>query len=519
MSPRTTTFLLSALVALLGSQVNVNAQAVASSASSAVASAGQASITATSLLPSSQSVATPVAATPTVTVNTEGLPVTALATNLPDGYSVPDLASITANMPPATTVPLDTTYSAGASPTGVAGAPPIPTSFPVVAEYPPLDAKPPTDSAQVQQWLSELDLSDVPDFGQTTGACYNSPEAAAQKERCWWTCGGCTRSTDITVCPDKLDWGLSYDDGPSPYTPLLLDYLNANDLKTTFFVVGSRVLSRPEMVISEYMSGHQISVHTWSHPYLTNLTNAEIVAELGWTMKVIKDTIGVTPRTFRPPYGDIDDRVRAVAAKMGLTPIIWTTGNGVIFDTDDWNIPGGRANGQTSLARFNTILETAEQLDTGFIVLQHDLYQSTVDLAVGYVLPMALNESSPYTLKSLSQCLGWDESESYIETSSNDTIIADPAAQSGGTSFPVAYNTGSAAAPSASGDSTASGGSAATTTSGGSAATGQTTGGAAATSASTGNNQNAASRAAGFAPGYTGAAALAAVALGAMVVL
>jgi peptidoglycan/xylan/chitin deacetylase (PgdA/CDA1 family) len=211
--------------------------------------------------------------------------------------------------------------------------------------------------------------------------------------------------------------------------------VNANDLKTTFFVVGSRVLSRPEMVISEYMSGHQISVHTWSHPYLTNLTNAEIVAELGWTMKVIKDTIGVTPRTFRPPYGDIDDRVRAVAAKMGLTPIIWTTGNGVIFDTDDWNIPGGRANGQTSLARFNTILETAEQLDTGFIVLQHDLYQSTVDLAVGYVLPMALNESSPYTLKSLSQCLGWDESESYIETSSNDTVIADPAAQSGGTSL------------------------------------------------------------------------------------
>ena len=73
-------------------------------------------------------------------------------------------------MPPATTVPLDTTYSAGASPTGVAGAPPIPTSFPVVAEFPPLDAKPPTDSAQVQQWLSELDLSDVPDYGQTTGA-------------------------------------------------------------------------------------------------------------------------------------------------------------------------------------------------------------------------------------------------------------------------------------------------------------------------------------------------------------
>ena len=37
------------------------------------------------------------------------------------------------------------------------------------------------------------------------------------------------RSTDITVCPDKLDWGLSYDDGPSPYTPLLLDYRECFD--------------------------------------------------------------------------------------------------------------------------------------------------------------------------------------------------------------------------------------------------------------------------------------------------
>lgn len=57
-------------------------------------------------------------------------------------------------------------------------------------------------------------------------------------------------------------------------------------------------------------------------------------------MKVIKDVTGVTPNTFRPPYGDIDDRVRAIAAQMGLTPIIWTsvTQNGVTtnFDTVSW---------------------------------------------------------------------------------------------------------------------------------------------------------------------------------------
>jgi hypothetical protein len=270
------------------------------------------------------------------------------------------------------------------------------------------------------------------------------------------------------------------------------------------------------MVVSEYMSGHQISVHTWSHPYLTNLTNEEIVAELGWTKKVIKDTIGVTPRTFRPPYGDIDDRVRSIAAKMGLTPIIWTTANGVIFDTDDWNIPGGTATGATSLARFEQILSTAEQIDTGFIVLEHDLYQQTVDLAVGYVLPMALNASSPYHLKSISQCLGWEDSEGYIETSSNDTVVSNPAAASG-TSFPVVYNTGSAAAPAATGSSanTAPAG-----TSGGSAAS---TGGSTTASSAPGTSSSGATGAAvkdlGIAPGLKAVVALGAVALGAVLIL
>ena len=158
----------------------------------------------------------------------------------------------------------------------------------------------------------------------TTFAVIPSPDIAA-------------RETDIVDCPDELTWGTSYDDGPSPYTPLLLDYLNKNDLKTTFFVVGSRVLSRPEMLLSEYMSGHQISIHTWSHSPLTTLSNEEIVAELGWTAKVIRDVIGVTPNTFRPPYGDIDDRVRYIAAQMGQTPIMWTgvpaNGTTQYFDT------------------------------------------------------------------------------------------------------------------------------------------------------------------------------------------
>jgi peptidoglycan/xylan/chitin deacetylase (PgdA/CDA1 family) len=56
------------------------------------------------------------------------------------------------------------------------------------------------------------------------------------------------------------------------------------------------------------------------------LKNEQIVAELGWTREIIKRITGVTPTTMRAPYGDLDDRVRAIALAMGLQPIQWTRG-------------------------------------------------------------------------------------------------------------------------------------------------------------------------------------------------
>jgi peptidoglycan/xylan/chitin deacetylase (PgdA/CDA1 family) len=158
--------------------------------------------------------------------------------------------------------------------------------------------------------------------------------------RCWWTCSGCTRPTDITTCPDKNTWGLTYDDGPSFYTPNLLSYLAEQSLHATFFTVGSRCLEFPSILQSEYLQGHQIAVHTWSHPSLTTLTNEQIIAELGWSRKIIKDVLGVTPNMMRPPFGDIDDRVRNISIALGLTPVMWTRlSPTATFDTDGMFLP------------------------------------------------------------------------------------------------------------------------------------------------------------------------------------
>lgn len=152
------------------------------------------------------------------------------------------------------------------------------------------------------------------------------------------------------------------------------------------------------------------------------LTNEQIIAELGWTREAIRQITGVSPNTMRPPYGDIDDRVRAICQAMGLTPIMWTRApDGDEFDTEDWHIPSGESVIQV-VEKFDTILESASTLDSGFIVLAHDLYQQTVDLAVGYILPDALARRDPqFSLMSIVQCLHKPLEDAYVETNNNQT--------------------------------------------------------------------------------------------------
>lgn len=86
--------------------------------------------------------------------------------------------------------------------------------------WPQMDVPPPTNSTQVAQWMTELDGVDIPDIATTKdGACADDPELALNAQaNGWWTCGGWTRATDIVACPDPMTWGVSFDDGPSPYS-------------------------------------------------------------------------------------------------------------------------------------------------------------------------------------------------------------------------------------------------------------------------------------------------------------
>ncbi|KAG8932484.1 chitin deacetylase [Tulasnella sp. 418] len=332
-----------------------------------------------------------------------------------DGNIIPPISALTSGYPTQATSALASLPTAGTvSP--IVGAPALPdiSTFDPT-KYPAFRAVPPTDSPEVKEWMKELEGHVIPSYAPNVSpVCSENPEALADTSRCWWTCHRCSGPGDVETCPAKMTWGLTFDDGPSPETPKLLNYLNKKGQKATFYLIGSNVMAHPEMVQAEYISGHELSIHSWSHTPLTTLTNEQIVAELGWTRKVIKDVTGLSPATMRPPQGDMDSRVRAISLAMGLTPVLWTEDATGSFDTFDWHISAGMTTGQQAWDDFQKILATAESRQNGFITLQHDLHPETVNFAL-HTVPWAI-DSGKFKVTTVIDCLGKPLSEAYIET-------------------------------------------------------------------------------------------------------
>ncbi|KAF9959591.1 chitin deacetylase [Mortierella alpina] len=279
--------------------------------------------------------------------------------------------------------------------------PVCPTVYAPVAPgaYPALDCTPFEQDPQVQNWLKLVDFTKTPVYPPSVdGLCPDDP-TTIPKERCWWTCQKCEAKDDLTICPKVGTWGLTYDDGPSPDSPRLYDVLKQHNTKATLFIVGSRAISYPETLKRAYNEGHQIAIHTWSHAKVTSLSNVQIVAELKWTEKAIFDIIGVSPIYWRPPYGDVDNRVRNIATQLGFKTSMWTQG----FDTKDYNIPIA-ATPETVVETFKSWLVNIPTMKTGFIVLEHDVLPEEVDVAIKGILPIAY-ATKGLTMEPIAQCL------------------------------------------------------------------------------------------------------------------
>ena len=166
-------------------------------------------------------------------------------------------------------------------------------------------------------------------------------------------------------------WGVDF-------TDKLLDVMEKNDVRCTFFAVQFWVEKYPEYVEKITSAGHEMGTHSRTHSYMSKLSKADIQDELTTSSQAIERLTGQKVTLFRPPYGDYNNLLIDTCNEMGLYPIQWDV------DSLDWKnlsateiamrVINGVKNGSIILCH-NNALHTAEALPLIFSTLKNRGYE------------------------------------------------------------------------------------------------------------------------------------------------
>ena len=250
-----------------------------------------------------------------------------------------------------------------------------------------------TQAMQIMQTINSSGLipSNIGVRGTQPGSLYGADLDGnynlAEDPDCWWTDHQCTTPAastgllpDIATCDEPYTWGYTFDDGPNCTHNALYDMWKENNQKASLMYIGSNVLDWPLEAQRGIVDGHHICAHTWSHRYMTSLTTDQAFAELWYTIKAIKYVMGITVTCWRPPYGDVDNRIRGIAQGLGLRTMMWNT------DTNDWNVqPYGPIPTASLRQTYSSIIAQATQpaaATGGIIVLEHELEDAAMNMSM-----------------------------------------------------------------------------------------------------------------------------------------
>jgi peptidoglycan-N-acetylglucosamine deacetylase len=204
---------------------------------------------------------------------------------------------------------------------------------------------------------------------------------------------------------------LTFDDGPSStYTPEIMAVLRAYNVPATFFMLGERVEDPAVWPLVEEIVADPlftIANHSWTHPELTSLSTAAMVAEIDDTTALLETFAPID--FFRFPYGDSDcDAVDRIADR-GLRVTGWhiDTGDwcyaavgdrGVCTPDDYWRIPDEYADDMRGF-----IVEQVGRFDGG-VVLFHDIHSYTADSLEDVILDLT---AAGFTFAALDDSSAW----------------------------------------------------------------------------------------------------------------
>ena len=166
---------------------------------------------------------------------------------------------------------------------------------------------------------------------------------------------------NAAVDPSKPMVAITFDDGPSSEnTPIILDTLEKYNARATFFVTGTNAGYYPEILKREVALGCQIGNHSMKHTAFPKQENPDMLAAVEGVNDIVKKATGGYEVTIvRPPYGDVDKRVKQVLSDYPL--ILWS------IDTLDWSTRNTQS----------TVDSVMSEVYDGAIILMHDIHAET----------------------------------------------------------------------------------------------------------------------------------------------
>ncbi|MFD5019684.1 polysaccharide deacetylase family protein [Paenibacillus sp. NPDC058367] len=145
------------------------------------------------------------------------------------------------------------------------------------------------------------------------------------------------------------------------YIVPMLDILDEENVKVTFFLDGSWLSKNPELATEMLKRGHEMENHAYTHPNMSTLSRARATVEIEKTQKLLKESLGVTNKWFAPPSGDFDQETVEIASSLGLKTVLWTV------DTVDWRNPSPES----------IVAKITSKAEAGTLVLMHPTASSS----------------------------------------------------------------------------------------------------------------------------------------------
>ncbi|GIO52299.1 delta-lactam-biosynthetic de-N-acetylase [Paenibacillus cineris] len=182
---------------------------------------------------------------------------------------------------------------------------------------------------------------------------------------------------------------LTFDNGyENGFTPRILDVLKEKKVPAIFFLTGHYVKDKPELVTRMVTEGHLVGNHSWTHPDMTQISNAQLKEELD---KVKQSVTGTTRQKemayVRPPRGIFSDRTLAASRAEGYTTVFWSVAY------KDWDVNDQK--GADYAYR-----QVMAQLHPGAVILLHSISKDNTE-ALARIIDDARKQG--YEFKSLDQ--------------------------------------------------------------------------------------------------------------------